>query len=186
MRGNNMITLVFDTETTGIPKHPAAKKSTQPRIIEWGGILLDASGRILRELQLLINPGVPLEPIITKITGLTDADLADKPTFGDCYPQIKEMFAAADTVVAHNLPFDLTLMEIELHNIGVDDFPFPKSQICTVQEHYEEFGYRTHMKDLYKHYTGQPLAQTHRALDDVMALVEICRRCGIAGNGAVQ
>jgi len=138
--------LVYDTETTGIPKHPNAQKSVQPRVIEFGGVLCDESGQVLEELQILINPGIPLEPIITKITGLTDEDLR--------------------------------MIELDVERCAIADWPWPPEFICTVQEHYEEFGYRPKLKDLYHHYVGEPLAQTHRALDDVHALVQVCLKSG--------
>ena len=172
-----MIALIFDTETTGIPRHPRAKE--QPRIIEWGGALVDSDGAVLRELDLLIDPEEPLEAIITKITGLTDEALAGQPKFAEVIPQLREMFSAADAVVAHNLPFDSTLMELELARAGIAEWPWPARQICTVQEHAEEWGRRPKLLELYEHYVGEKLEQKHRALDDVMALAAVARASGV-------
>jgi DNA polymerase III epsilon subunit-like protein len=168
-----MIALIFDTETTGIPLHPRARK--QPRIIEWGGMLVDADGSMLRELDVIIDPEEPLEAIITKITGLTDEALAGQPKFAEVAPQLREMFAAAGAVVAHNLPFDSTMMELELDRAGITDWPWPARRICTVQEHAEEWGRRPKLLELYEHYMGEKLDQKHRALDDVVALAAVAR-----------
>jgi len=45
--------------------------------------------------------------------------------------------------------------------------------ICTVQEYHHLFGKRPKLTALYEHIIGRPLAQTHRALDDAMAVFEI-------------
>jgi DNA polymerase III epsilon subunit-like protein len=174
-----MIALIFDTETTGLTKHPRSKDAVQPRIIEWGGVLVDEHGVVLDELDVLINPGQPLEPIITKITGLTDDDLANQPKFRDRVDLLRPFFERADAVIAHNLPFDSRLMELELARIGVTDWPWPQRKICTVQEHAEQWGRRPKLLELYQHYFDEPLEQKHRALDDVLALARIVNRCGV-------
>jgi len=35
------------------------------------------------------------------------------------------------------------------------------------------------LTELFQHYTGRPLAQSHRAIDDVRALKEICVAAGV-------
>ena len=171
--------LVFDFETTGIPKHPEAKSAAQPRCIEFGGLLVNSDGEELEELQLLIDPGVALEPIITKITGLTDDDLRGQPAFAEAAEQMRPLFAKADVLVAHNAPFDTTMLQLDLDRCKVADWPWPARTVCTVQEHAEAWGRRVKLLELYKHYTESPLQQTHRALDDVRALVEVCKHSGV-------
>lgn len=175
-----MIALLFDTETTGLPLHDRAKDAVQPAIIEWGGALVNGAGEVLEELDVLINPGVKLPAKITKITGLTDEDLATAPRFPEVAERLHGMFERADTLIAHNLPFDSFLMRLDLKRAGLlSSWPWPARNICTVQEHAEEWGRRPKLTELYQHYTGEKLAQTHRALDDVMALLRIVQEAGI-------
>lgn len=175
-----MLHLIFDTETTGLILHPAAKDELQPHIIEWGGLLVDEHGTELKELNVLINPGIPIPEEITKITGITQYDIDEQPTFRGVVDAIREMFAAADVLIAHNLPFDYRMMELDLARCGLlAGWPWPRIQLCTVQEHAEEWGRRPKLKELYEHYTGHPLAQTHRAIDDVRALKEVCIAAGV-------
>lgn len=174
-----MLALVFDTETTGLVKHPSAKMSVQPKIIEFGAALVDEEGRVVDEMNLIIDPQEPIEPIITKITGLTDDDLRGKPTFADVAPQIAALFSRADAMIAHNLPFDSTLIELELKRNNIEEWPWPPIQICTVQEHAEEWGRRPKLEELYQHAKGEPANQTHRALGDVYLLVEVCKIQGV-------
>lgn len=175
-----MLALVFDTETTGLAKHPHSKMAVQPKIIEFGGALVNVhSGIVVDTLQLIIDPQEPIEPIITKITGLTDEDLKGQPTFTEVAGDIRKFFDAADVLIAHNLPFDSTLLELELQRHEIEDWPWPAIRICMVQEHAEEWGRRPKLLELYEEATGEPLHQTHRALDDVMALIKVCELQGV-------
>ena len=179
-----MLSCIFDTETTGIPKHPNAKDEIQPRVIEFGAVLANEKGEIIDEMSLLFNPQEPLEEIITRITGLTDEDLADAPLFEVKAHDIARFISKADVLIAHNLPFDKTMMELEINRCDASKvpfagFPWPEIAICTVQEHADEWGYRPKLIELYEHYTGEKLEQTHRAIDDVKALLSVCQKSGL-------
>lgn len=169
--------LVFDTETTGLPYHPSAKLSAQPRIIEFAAVVVDEEGRRLDETVVLLDPAEKLEAVITKITGLTDADLRGKPSFADAFPALREFFEECDFMIAHNLPFDRKMVALELERAGLE-LRWPAG-ICTVQENAERWGRRPRLLELYEEVVGEPLDQTHRALDDVEALVEVCQQTGV-------
>ena len=171
--------IVFDTETTGIPKHPGAKIEAQPKCIELAAVAVDFDGEIVDQYVQLFDPGQPLEPIITKITGITDEVLKDQPRFADKLPEIRKFFDRAAACVAHNLPFDTTIIELEVERAGGKPFIWPPIQICTVQENAERWGRRPKLVELYEEVMGRPLAQTHRALDDVEALIDVCKATGV-------
>ena len=174
-----MKTLAFDFETSGIPKHPDAKMSIQPRAIELAGIIVNSEGEELETFETLINPEMALEPIITKITGLTyEDDLIMERPFAEQVDEIADFFSRADCMLAHNLPFDSTILELELQRCAFRDFPWPEYGICTVQEHAEEWGYRPKLLQLYQWYTKKKYEQVHRALDDVRLLVEVAKASG--------
>lgn len=168
--------IVFDTETTGLTLHPDAPVTKQPRMIEFGAVLLGAGGRVEEEASILINPGEPLTPEITKITGLTDADLRDAPPFITVLPQLRRLFESADCVMAHNLPFDKAIVRGELARANVTDLWWPPRELCTVGLYRSLWGRNPRLVELYAAVMGRPLAQTHRALDDVKALVEIIQK----------
>lgn len=168
-----MRALIFDTETTGLPYHPRAKLNLQPRIIEFGALVVDHEGNELRCMNEIIDPGCAIEPIITKITGLTNEDLKGKPKFADLLPAIIDLFSGCDVVIAHNLPFDKSMIDFEMLRLGAGDFQWPRILFCTVQESLPRYGRRPKLTELYEDVVGTPLAQTHRALDDCRALAEI-------------
>lgn len=170
-----IITLVYDNETTGLLKPQVSDLAQQPKIIEFAVVAIDQSYERVSEHSWLINPGEEITPEITKITGLTNDDLRGKPRFIEVLPEIEQVFLGVTRVMAHNLPFDWGMLTNELKRIGREfAFPYPPQQVCTVQLASDLiFGRRAKMTELYEKTLGKPLAQTHRALDDVNALVEI-------------
>lgn len=169
--------LIFDTETTGLTLHPEADLGLQPRMIEFGGVLLSLrDGSILVEASILINPGEPLTEEIVKITGITDDLLKDAPPFAAVLPQIEMLFRSAQCVVAHNLPFDRAILRGELRRANRTEFPWPPREMCTVGLYKEAWGRNPRLAELYEFVMGRPLEQTHRALDDVKAMVEVIQK----------
>lgn len=171
-----IIHAVVDTETTGLLKPKAAGLSAQPKIIELCVVRIDAAGQVLSEHEWLINPGEAITDEITKITGIKNEDLVGKPTFAELLPQITEAFQGALTFIAHNAPFDRGMLRNDIERCGAEllaAFPWPLETICTVQSYRHEYGRRMKLTELYEKKVGKPLAQTHRALDDVKALIEV-------------
>lgn len=170
--------IVLDTETTGLLKLAALGADQQPQIIDFAAVKIsDINGDEIDRIEFLVNPGVPLEPIITKITGLVDKDLAGLPPFSHFVPRLAEFFLGERAMIAHNMPFDKGLIYWELARLDlVTSFPWPAQQLCSVQLHIEEFGHRPKLTELYESRMGKKLAQKHRAMADVEALLEIIRR----------
>lgn len=171
--------LVLDVETTGLTLPSVADLSKQPRIIEIGCVLVKG-GKVVDTLGMLISPGEEVSKEITKITGITNEDLLNKPTFSAMLPMIQQFFRSADMIIAHNAPFDCSCIKHELSRLNWKEFPWPNTTICTVQEYEHLFGRRVKLTELYKHILGKELKQTHRALDDALALSEIVIAEGIA------
>lgn len=165
--------VVFDTETTGLPLHPDAPLEKQPKIIELGAALLDFEGNVVDKFQQLLHPNEEVTELITKITGITNEQLVGQPKFVDVLPQLREFFDRAFAVFAHNLPFDKKLLMFDLSRAACEDFPWPSQEYCTIGLHRSIWGRNMKMTELYEHAVDKPLPQTHRALEDVMALVEI-------------
>lgn len=180
MKDNRL--LVFDTETTGLTLHPNAPLSKQPKIIEFGAIIL-LNGEVEEEISFLIDPREILTEEIVKITGITDKDLVGQPSFAARAPELAELFGRCGACAAHNLPFDEAMMMNELRRFDLiadplrpapsETFPWPARKMCTVGMYKEQWGRNPRLVELYADIMGKPLAQTHRALGDVKALVEI-------------
>lgn len=166
------ISVVIDCETTGLLLPSISDLNQQPKIIEFGACIL-RDGEIVKKYNQLINPGCEIDKVITKITGITNEDLKDKPSFADVLDEIEALFVGAEEVVAHNVEFDSTMLLNEFKRSG-REIKFPEL-ICTVQEFYHIFGRRMKLEELYKYFLKRELKQTHRAIDDVEALVEVLK-----------
>ena len=103
--------IVFDLETTGLPKAEGSDLDMQPRIIEFGAIKLDKDLEEVDRLEFFCNPGHELDPQIIKITGITDEMLKDEKPFVANYLSLCEFFLGEKTIVAQNLPFDRKILK---------------------------------------------------------------------------
>ncbi len=168
--------IVYDTETTGLVKHPDAPLSKQPRIIEFGAMALSLkNGKpIGKKFKALINPGEPLTEEITRITGITNEDVRDAPTFVNAWPKIAAYIKGARAMLAHNEPFDHAIIDYELKRAS-KKFVWPVV-FCTIGLYREQWGRDMKLTELYAQTMGRQLDQKHRALSDVEALVEIVQK----------
>lgn len=164
--------IIFDTETTALIGQ--GDLSQQPRIIELG--ILKVDDKTLKErfrYDALVHPGIPLSPEVTKITGLTDKDFEKAKPFVAHYRELVEIFFGERVMVAHNLPFDAGMLEIELTRIQKQfHFPWPPEWKCTVEICQELYHKQIKLQELYPMLTGKEYVQKHRAMDDAMLLYE--------------
>jgi DNA polymerase III subunit epsilon len=110
--------IAFDTETTGL--NPADGE----RVIEIGAVELINHIPTGRTFRRLINPGRPVSEATIRITGITDADLKDKPPFE--HPDVVDAFLSFlgdATLVAHNASFDRGFLNAELARCGRPPIP---------------------------------------------------------------
>jgi DNA polymerase III epsilon subunit family exonuclease len=122
------IPLVFlDTETTGLNPHFG------DRVVEIA--LARFRGEVMENLfDTLVNPQRSIPTGVTRIHGITDADVRGKPTFAQIAPQVREELREA-VLVAHNAPFDLGFLMNEFrlarqeppNNLVLDTLSFLRS-----------------------------------------------------------
>lgn len=180
-----MIAVIFDTETTGLLKPGANKIDDQPYITDLYMLKVQhlEDGTIVKidDYESLFKVPVPLSADITRITGLTDKDLMNQPTFAQEYKNIAKFMVGVDRLVAHNLAFDRSMLANELVRIGkVLNFPWPIEHICTVEKTIHIEQRRMNLTRLHETLFGVGFADAHRAKTDVNALfkcyVELCKK----------
>ena len=74
------------------------------------GIVLVREGCISERLHRLIRPPRK-EFVFTYIHGLTWNDVCNSPTFRQLWPELKGMMTEAEFLVAHNAPFDKSVLK---------------------------------------------------------------------------
>ncbi len=168
--------IFIDTETTGLLKAEAADLSLQPHITEIYAVRLDDDYKFISELETFVKPPIPIPEEITKITGITDAMIADAPSFIRVYDDLVSLFLGEAEVIGHNIPFDMGMLYCELARTNLEyHFPWPKTWTCTVEKSMSIENKRLRLVYLHELATGSPHENAHRAKNDVMAVV----RCHI-------
>jgi DNA polymerase III epsilon subunit-like protein len=163
-------TLVFDTETTSLLPISIAHEDAHPRIIEFYGAIVDERGAILRELEFLAHPGAPISDEIRKITGINDEMVAGLPPFAAHIDEVDSLLCAADSVVAHNLSYDFSVLSVEFAREGRKP-SWPLIRFCTVEQTIHLKGFRLSLANLHEYLFGEAFTGAHRAKRDVTALI---------------
>lgn len=129
MRWKDCRIVAFDTETTGL------RPWDGDRVIEFGAveIRVDADGRVadVQAHDFLCNPGIPIPRSASRVSSITDADVADQPPFADRADQVRAILGDA-VVVAHNLPFDVGFIRAELGRAG-RPWPITRAEVDTLR-----------------------------------------------------
>jgi DNA polymerase-3 subunit epsilon len=99
--------IVFDTETTGLD--PASGD----RMVEIGCVEIFNRVQTGRTYHAYFNPGRPMPAEAEAVHGLSDAFLADKPTFTEKAEELLG-FLGDCPLVAHNAGFDFAFLNAEL------------------------------------------------------------------------
>ncbi|MGY3715019.1 exonuclease domain-containing protein [Sutcliffiella cohnii] len=115
--------VVLDLETTG----NSPKKNE--KIIQVGAVLIE-NGEISERFASFVNPGCSISPFIEHLTGISNELVKNAPTFSQIAPMLIDMLEGA-SLVAHNVPFDLSFLQYELKENGFE--PFKGKAIDTVE-----------------------------------------------------
>ena len=106
--------IVLDTETTGLDPDDGHK------IIEIGCIEILNRNITSNTFHKYINPNREIDVEASKIHGLTNSFLKDKPLFEEIYPELRE-YISNSPIIIHNAPFDIGFLKKEHSTITVSD-----------------------------------------------------------------
>ncbi len=157
---------VVDLETTGgTPENG--------RITEVGIVLLD-DFEVVGTYQKLLDPGMPIQPFVVKLTGITDEMVSGQPQFNDVAEEIAELIQ--DRIfVAHNVQFDCKFLCAEMRRACIKLNP---PRLCTVKLSRKFFpGFPSYSLHNLIESLELPDFNHHRALADAMAAAEILKLC---------
>ena len=158
--------VIFDLETTGLDL-------VKDRVIQLSYIKVFPDGHEVRGNEL-INPEIPIPDIVVELTGITNEDVKDKPTFKQLAAKFCEVFTGSDIAGFNSNYFDVPLLAEEFLRAGID-FDFSKSHLidaCTIFKKLE----RRNLAAAYKFYCGRRMEddfEAHRADQDTEATYRV-------------
>ena len=118
----------------------------------------------------LVNPEIPIQPFVVKLTGINNAMLRSAPKFFEVAKRIIEITEDC-IVVAHNASFDYRILRTEFSRLG---YEFKRPTLCTVElskkliPDQPSYSLGKLVRAL-----GIPMADRHRASGDAMATVKL-------------
>ena len=84
---------------------------------------------IVDQFISLVNPEIPIQPFVVKLTGINNAMLKSAPKFHEVAKRIVEITQDC-VLVAHNASFDFRILRTEFRRLGYD---FRVQTLCTVE-----------------------------------------------------
>lgn len=175
--------LCFDTETTGTPVDQASLER-QPHICQFAAIVYtyDSTQRRFEEvyrIDQLVKPPISMPKDVIAIHGITDQKVADQPAFSVVAEKIFQLFQKVDIAVAHNIKFDLLMLDNEFKRYRPDllnylpnytyDTMEETRDLCKLQGNSGNYK-SPRLSELHQFLLGKDFSFAHNAIYDVEAL----------------
>ena len=158
--------VIFDLETTGLDL-------VKDRIIQISYIKLLPNGDELRGNEL-VNPEKPIPEEVVALTGISNEDVKDKPTFKQLGQKLCDIFTGCDFAGFNSNHFDIPLLAEEFLRAGID-FDFSRCRLIDVQTIFHKME-RRNLAAAYKFYCGRKMEEdfeAHRADQDTEATYRV-------------
>ena len=117
--------IILDTETTGL------EVLQGHRIIEIGAVLLNDRKKSEEHFHTYLNPSRLIDDEASKVHGIMNEDLEDKPDFSEIAEEFLE-FVDGATLVIHNAAFDIGFLNNEL-KLASSKYPMLED-ICSIED----------------------------------------------------
>lgn len=116
--------LIFDTETTGLPRNynaPITDTDNWPRCIQIAWQLHDEMGRMVEHQDYLVRPeGFNIPYDAERIHGISTELAAEQGiSFDEMLAKFNEVLNKAKFIVGQNVGFDVNIMGCEFHRFGI-------------------------------------------------------------------
>ncbi|MDH3396568.1 MAG: DEDD exonuclease domain-containing protein [Acidimicrobiia bacterium] len=172
---------VLDLETTG--GSPADCSITEIGAVKYVG------GEETGSFQTLVNPGAPIPPYITILTGITQSMVIEAPRIEEVLPAFLEFISDA-VIVGHNVRFDLSFLNTDSIRLGYGRLPNRSVDTYALARRLIRNEIRNLKLQTLAAYFRSPTVPTHRALEDAKAtawvLHSLLERAGTLGVTALE
>jgi DNA polymerase III epsilon subunit-like protein len=182
-----MNTLVFDTETTGLPlwndpsDHPG-----QPYIVDIAASLFDPTGLEIDRFDAIVKPGVPIPDELARLHGITtEIAMEQGIEMAEAHAHFMALVGNAGLIVGHNVSFDIRLARIQAARVTGEKWDNPLPTFCTMRRstnicrivgprarHPEDWKWPT-LIEATRHFFNEDHAGAHRARPDCDAAARI-------------
>ena len=153
---------ILDIETTGGQFNEEG--ITEIAIYKFNG------HEVVDQFISLVNPEIPIQPFVVKLTGINNAMLQSAPKFFEVAKRIIEMTNDC-VIVAHNASFDYRILRTEFRRLGYD---FEARTLCTVELSKKLLPEQpSHSLGKLVRALGIPMSDRHRASGDALATVKL-------------
>jgi len=153
----------FDLETTGL-------NVGVDKIVEISMLKVMPDNTEIMKTEL-INPQIHIPEQVSELHGIYDKDVADKPTFAELAPDIRDFIKGCDLGGYNLLKFDIPLLVEEFLRIDMD-IDLRGVRIVDVQNIFHKMEPRN-LRAAYKFYCGEELVDAHTAEADTIATFKI-------------
>lgn len=153
----------IDIEATGLD--PAVD-----RIVEIAVVKVQPNGHRTEHVRRL-NPEIPIPAEATAIHGITDADVADKPTFARVAQSLHALLADCDLGGYNLIAYDIPLLWEEFYRAGIE-WDLEGVRIIDVGNVFKKKEPRD-LTAAVRFYCGKDHAGAHGALSDALATSEV-------------
>lgn len=159
--------LIVDLETTGL-------SPSNSEIIEIAALKVEG-GVIIDKFHTLVKPSLGfIPPNITKLTGITNALVVDKPTIKDIFPTFLD-FSQNSIIVAHNAQFDLSFLNVVSYQLTGKFLQNPVLCTQTLAKRLFPDIQSKSLVNLAYHF-NIPYHKKHRALSDAQVTFELFKK----------
>lgn len=155
----------FDLETTGV-------NYSHDKIVELSYVKVMPNGKE-QEDTMRFNPGMHIPEQATAVHHITDADVANCPSFKERAKEIAKVFEGCDIAGYNSNRFDVPMLIEEFLNAGVN-FDYTKCRFVDVQTIFHKMEQRT-LVAAYRFYCDKDLEAAHSANADTRATYEVLK-----------
>lgn len=156
----------FDIESTGL-------NVVRDRIVQIAIIKYLKNGGEPEELEMMINPGIPISEEAMNVHGITPKMLTNKPSFHQVADQLLRFIGNADLAGYNSNRFDVPMLMEEFSRVGIE-FDMTRRRTIDVQRIFYKMEPRT-LSAALKYYTGKRIENAHDALTDVRATIDVLK-----------
>lgn len=132
--------MVFDTETDGLPLDRDGDPNdveNWPRIVQLSWMILDSDFKLVEIKDRYVKVDFEIDPSAVRIHGITKEKTdAEGILIGDIMEEFLTDLESSEILVAHNLEFDVPIIDAELLRLGKKRRVYRKRKICTMKYGY--------------------------------------------------